>query len=82
MEQAYSTKYHMVDKINGNISAFHNNSIEPADFFGCFSPFNLKELGFNVCRVADHHNSEDDSRLDDKRRQRTQNIPALNSHLN
>ena len=76
LEYAYSTKYCLVNKINGNISAIHDNSIEPTDFFGCFSPFNLKELEFNVCRIADHHNGGDDSRLDNERRQMTQNIPA------
>ena len=42
------------------------NIIEPTDFFGRFGPFNLKELEFNVCRIADHHNGEEDSKLDDK----------------
>ena len=76
LEHAYGTRYYVVDKINGNISAIHENSIELTDFFGHFGPFNLKELGFNVCRVADHHNGEDDSRLDDDRRQMTQSAPA------
>ena len=76
LEHAYSTKYYIVNQVNGNINAIHNNSIEPTDFFGHFSPFNLKELEFNVCRVADHHNNVDDFRLDDERRQMTQNIPA------
>ena len=52
------------------------NSIEPTDFFGCFGPFNLKELEFDVCRIADCHNNEEDSRLDDERRQMTQSAPA------
>ena len=68
LEHAYDTKYYVVDKINGNISAIHDNNIEPTDFFGHFSPFILKGLEFNVCRIADYHNSEDDSRLDNNRR--------------
>ena len=76
LEHAYSTKYYVVNKINGNIGAIHDNSIEPTDFMGCFSPFNRMELEFDVYRAADHHNNEDDSRLDDKRRQMTDNIPA------
>ena len=44
LEHANITKYYMVNKINGNISAIHDNSIELTDFFGYFSPFNLKEL--------------------------------------
>ena len=45
LECAYSTTYYVVDKINGNIGAIHDNSIEPTDFFGHFGPFNLKEPG-------------------------------------
>ena len=73
---AYSTKYYMVNQVNGNINTIHDHSIEPTDLFGHFSPFNLKELEFDVCRVADHHNNVNDSRLDDERRQMTQNIRA------
>ena len=76
LEHAYGTKYYVVNTINGNISAIHKNSIELTDFFGHFSLFNLKELEFNVCRVADHHNGEEDSRLDDNRRQMTQSSQA------
>ena len=76
LEYAYGTKHYIVDKITGNISAIHKDIIKSADFFACFSPFNLKELEFDVCRIADCHNGEDDSRLDDNRRQTTPNAPA------
>ena len=56
-------------QLKGNINEIHNNKIKPTDFFGCFSPFNIRELEFYVCRIADHHNSKDDSRLDKERRQ-------------
>ena len=78
LEHAYSTRYYVIDTVNGNINAIYNNKIEPTDFFGHFSPFNLRELEFNVCRIADHHNGEDDSRLDEERRQVPQEeAPAL-----
>ena len=77
LEHAYGTKYYVIDQINGNICAIHDNGIEPMDFFGHFSPFNLKELEFDICRIADHHNNVDDSRLDDDRRQVPQEVPAL-----
>ena len=54
---AYSTKHYVVNKITGNISAIHDDSIEPTDFFGYFGPFNLKELEFDVYRIADCHNN-------------------------
>ena len=44
--------------------------------FGHSSPFDLKELEFDVCRIADCHNGEDDSRLDNDRRQAPQEVPA------
>ena len=76
LEHAYNTKYYIVNQINGNICAIHDNSIESTDFFGCFGPFNLKELECDVCRIADCHNV-DNSRLDDNRRQVPQEVPAL-----
>ena len=36
LECAYDTQYCMVDKINGNICAIHENSIEPTDYCGWF----------------------------------------------
>ena len=77
LDHANGTKYYIVDQINGNICAIHDKSIKPRDFFGHFSPFNLKELEFDVCRIADHHNNEDDSRLDNEMRQVPQEVPAL-----
>ena len=50
LEHAYSTRHYVVDKITGDINAIHGDSIKPTDFFGCFGPFNLKELEFDVCR--------------------------------
>ena len=71
LEHAYGTRYYVIDTINGNINAIHNNKVKPTDFYGHFSPFNLRDwdLEFNVCRIADHHNGENDSRLNEKRRQ-------------
>ena len=76
LECAYSTKYYVIVQINGNINAIQDNTIKPTDFFGHFSPFNLKELEFNVCRITDHHNNEDDSRLDSIRRQVSPEVPS------
>ena len=82
LECAYDTKHYVVNKITGNMTAIHNGSIEPTDFFGHFGPFNLKELEFNVCRITDHHNGKGDSRLDDDRRWTTPNAPACYSQPN
>ena len=77
LECAHSTKYYVIDQINGNICTIHDNKIKPTDSFGCLRSFNLKELEFNVCRIADHCNNVDDSRLDDNRRHVPQEVPTL-----
>ena len=77
VEHAYNTKYYVINQINGNICAIHDNNYGSTDFFGCFNMFNLKELEFDVCRITDHHNNVDDSKMDDKRGQVPQEVPAL-----
>ena len=79
LECAYGTKYYLVDQINGHINAIHDDTIEPTNFKGCFSPFDLDELELKVCRIADCCDDGDDSRLDDKRRQVTQDAPAIST---
>ena len=54
LEHAYGTKYYVIDQVNGQINAIHNNNIELTEFTGCFSPFNLDELELKLCRLADH----------------------------
>ena len=76
LEHTYGTRHYVVDKITGNISAIYQDNVKPTDFFGNFGPFDLKELEFKVCRMADCHNGEDDFRLEDDRRRITPNIPA------
>ena len=39
VECAYETKYYVIDKVNGQINAIHDNSLELPEFKGCFSPF-------------------------------------------
>ena len=60
LECAYETKYYMVDKVNGQINAIHDNSLELTEFKGCFSPFDLDELEMKVCRITDQNKDEDD----------------------
>ena len=76
LEHAYGTKYYLVNQINGHINVIHDDTIEPTELVGNFSPFNLDELDINVCRIADCKNDNDDSRLECKRRQVTQDAPA------
>ena len=48
------------DKVNGQINAIHDNSLELTEFKGCFSPFDLDELEMKLCRLADRNKYEDD----------------------
>ena len=74
LECAYGTKYYLVDQVNGHINVIHEDSRQSTEFAGCFSPFNLDELELNFCRLVDHHDGEDDSRLDDERKQVTNGV--------
>ena len=60
LEYAYETKYYIIDKVNGQINAIHDDSLELTEFKGCFSPFDLDELDMKVCRLADRNKYEDD----------------------
>ena len=59
MEHAYGTKYYVIDQVNGQINANHDDNIELTEFTGHFSPFNLDELELKVCRLADHQEDKD-----------------------
>ena len=52
LEHAYRTRYYVIDKVNGQINAIHDDSLELTEFKGCFSPFNLDNLESKVCRLA------------------------------
>ena len=52
LECAYRTRYYVIDKVNGEINALHDVSLELTEFKGHFSPFNLDNLEAKVCRLA------------------------------
>ena len=60
LECAYETKCYVIDKVNGQINAIHDDSLELTEFKGHFSPFDLDELEMKVCRLADRNKYEDD----------------------
>ena len=59
LEHAYGTKYYVINQVNDQINAIHDDNIELTEFTGHFSPFNLDELEIKVCRLADHQQDED-----------------------
>ena len=54
------TKYYVVDKVNGQRNAIHDDGLELTEFIGRFSPFNLNELEMKVCRLVDQNDNVDD----------------------
>ena len=44
LECAYGTRYYVIDKVNGDINAIHDESLELTEFKGHFSPFDLDNL--------------------------------------
>ena len=60
LECAYRTRYYVVDKVNGDINAIHDESLELTEFKGHFSPFDLDNLEAKVCRLALGNRDEED----------------------
>ena len=56
---AYGTRYYVIDKVNSDIKAIHNESLELTEFKGRFSPFDLDNLEAKVCRLALGKDKED-----------------------
>ena len=59
LERAYGTRYYVIDKVNSNINAIHDESLELTEFKGRFSPFHLENLEAKICRLADGKDEED-----------------------
>ena len=59
LECAYGTRYYVIDKINGDINAIHDESLELTEFKGHFSPFDLENLEAKNCRLAHGKDEED-----------------------
>ena len=60
LEHAYGTRYYVIDKVNSQINAIHDDSLELTGFKGCFSPFDLANLESKVCRLAIEDKYEED----------------------
>ena len=60
LECAYGTRYYVINKVNGDINAIHDVSLELTEFKGRFSPFDLDNLEAKVCRLALGDKDEED----------------------
>ena len=61
LECAYGTRYYVINKVNGDINAIHDESLELTEFKGHFSPFDLDELEARICRLANGARDEGDA---------------------
>ena len=61
LECTYSTRYYVIDKVNGDINVIHDESLELTEFKGCFSPFDLDDLEARICRLANGVRDEEDA---------------------
>ena len=52
LECTYGTKYYVINQVNGQINAIHDDSIELTDFTGRFSSFNLDELEIECMQTS------------------------------
>ena len=60
LERAYGTKYFVIDKVNGDINAIHDESLELTEFKGRFRPFDLDDLETKICRLSKRGGDEED----------------------
>ena len=61
LECVYGTRYYVIDKVNSDINAIHNESLKLTEFKGHFSPFDLENLEAKVCRLALGNKDEEDA---------------------
>ena len=80
LERAFCTNIYLINKVTGSLFAIHDDHIESTGLCGSECVFDLQELEFNICDLADRRNGEDDS-IAEKRRstqttqQQTPNAP-------
>ena len=70
LECMYGTRYYVINKVNGDINAIQDESLELMEFKGCFSPFDLDNLEAKICRLA--HGVRDEEDIAEQ-----QNVPQL-----
>ena len=60
LRRAFGTKTYLIDKVTGSLFALHNDHIESTGFCGTKCVFDLQELEFHICDLADRRNGEED----------------------
>ena len=72
LERAFGTNTYLIDKVTGSLFALHDDHIESTGLCGSECVFDLQELEFHICDLADWRNGEDYTRSVAEERRTTQ----------
>ena len=72
LERAFGTNAYLIDKVTGSLFALHDDHIESTGLCGSECVFDLQELEFHICDLADWRNGEDNTGSIAEERQTTQ----------
>ena len=61
LRRAFGTNTYLINKVTGSLFALHDNHIESMGFCGSGCMFDLQELEFPICDLADQRNREEDT---------------------
>ena len=62
LERAFGTNTYLIDKVTGSLFVLHDDHIESTGLCGSECVFDLQELEFHICDLADRrHRKEDDT---------------------
>ena len=61
LKRAFGTNTYLIDKVTGSLFALHDDHIESTGLCGSECVFDLQELEFHICDLADQRNGEDDT---------------------
>ena len=72
LERAFNMNTYLIDKVTGSLFVLHNDHIKSTGLCGSECVFDLQELEFHICNLADRRNGEDDTESIAEVRQTTQ----------
>ena len=61
LKRAFGTNTYLIDKVTGSLFALHDDHIESTGLCGSECVFDLQELEFHICDLADWRNREDNT---------------------
>ena len=59
LERAFNTNTYLIDKVTDSLFVLHDNHIKSTGLCGSECVFDLQELEFHICDLADQRNGED-----------------------